>query len=728
MKFIKKFFEDKVRVGVLVVCLLILSVVGFSLVTKYTLALDTSYHTGIKNLKYYNQGNYASVKYCLGSKTVATSGCGATSLAVIASSFTSSKYTPKYVANWICDHGHRDNGKGGGGTPWYYFTMDEMLDEFELEVETLFKKKGLVGKDAGQTYDSTEGNAILNAVKQGKGIVLHIPGHYVAVGPNEKCSSNEVYYYNVGRSYENGCYTPKALFKKTYNYKNRCSNEGNCGWKAAFAYNSKGESNIKVRVYFNANGAKLGNDTYYLGSTNNILKASNGNRYYKEYEYTDESIDLPNYGGTTFKMSYKGYKNASPFWNTKKDGSGTKIYQTAGKHDAKYLFSAAGCSLDEDCSITLYGQWKPIEYKIYYVGNGNTGENYTTGHCTSSNKCGLDVYTSGTTYENDIFKHATLQKYDTEVTLRKNRFVKDGYTFVGWATSETGSVKYTNQDVVKNLSSTDGDIIYLYAKWKANTYKIEYNGNGSDGGSTESSTHTYGKSKSLTTNGYTRTNYTFNGWNTEKDGSGVKYKNGQSVKNLTTDSADTFVLYAQWKAEDDTNSDDSLGENITYSVEYNSNGGSGTMESSSYIYNIAGDLATNSYVKEGYVFDGWNTEKDGTGISYVDEQTISNLSSTEEASITLYAQWIKEEDVEIDKVVDDEEKIDDGSENEVEDDFDEEIGDAEEEPGDVKDDSTISDDNIDESPQTGSLAIILVSLIGLGSLIYFVYYCKKLKI
>lgn len=195
-----------------------------------------NYHTGVKNLIYYNQGSspWANQKYCSGSKTVIKSGCGATSLAIITSTFTNKKYDPSYVAKWICNHGHK-----GGGTPWKFFTMKSMLEDFDLEVETLFAKEGKVKGNAGKKYDSIEGNAILNAVKQGKGIILHIPGHYLAVGPNQKCSSKEVYLYNVGRKSHNGCYTPKELFNKTYNYKNRCTDKGNCGWKAAFAYNGK---------------------------------------------------------------------------------------------------------------------------------------------------------------------------------------------------------------------------------------------------------------------------------------------------------------------------------------------------------------------------------------------------------------------------------------------------------------------------------------------------------
>lgn len=715
-----KTFSEIFRTKSIIICLLLIIIMITSFVIKDTFALD-DFSTGIKNLKYYNQGNYSSVKYCSGTYNVAKNGCGATSLAIMTSTFTNSKYDPKYVANWICEHGHK-----GGGTPWKFFTMEEMLEDFELEVETLFQKTGKVKGDAGQEYSSTEGNAILNAVKQGRGIVLHIPGHYVAIGPNEQCSDNEVYYYNVGRSSDNGCYTPKKLFEKTYNYKKRCTNNGNCGWKAAFAYNGKSASQFKVRVYFNSNGAQLGNDSYYLDSSNNILQGSNNYKYYKEYGYNDTGIDLPNHNGTTFKMSYDGYKNTSPFWNTQADGNGEKIYQTKGIHDAKELCDAS----NSDCSITLYGQWEPIEYKIHYVGNGNTGENYTTGHCTSNGKCGLDVYTSGTEYDYDTatFKHATKHYYDTEIVLRKNRFVKEGYTFSGWASSSSGNAEYNDQDLVTNLTTIDGNVVYLYAKWIINTYTIKYDGNGSDGGTTEDSIHEYGAKKTLTTNGYTRNGYIFNGWNTKKDGSGVSYNDSQSVKNLVPNNDGVLTLYAQWIEENNT--DNSSKEIVTYYVKYDSNDGTGTMPNSTHIYNKGSDLNSNNFTRDDYVFEGWNTTANGTGKSYADGQTIFDLATTNETTVTLYAQWIKNEIEEIDKTNEETDSIDDNTTDEPEDNYEYELIDAEEEPGDAeeeKNQETGSNSNDVNNPSTGSLANILVILIGLGSLGCFIYYYKKIK-
>lgn len=182
---------------------------------------------------YYNQGDYKSVKFCSGSKTVAGSGCGATSFAVVASSLVDKKYDPKAVANWLCKNGH-----GGGGLSASWFTNKTFLNQFKLSSKKLFDNGNYQG-NSGKSYKKSQGEKILDAVKSGKGVVLYIPGHYVAVGPNKECTANQVYLYDVGNRMLNGCYNTKTLFAQTKNNKNRCLADGNCGWKAAWAFTAK---------------------------------------------------------------------------------------------------------------------------------------------------------------------------------------------------------------------------------------------------------------------------------------------------------------------------------------------------------------------------------------------------------------------------------------------------------------------------------------------------------
>jgi uncharacterized repeat protein (TIGR02543 family) len=106
----------------------------------------------------------------------------------------------------------------------------------------------------------------------------------------------------------------------------------------------------------------------------------------------------------------------------------------------------------------------------------------------------------------------------------------------------------------------------LYARWSAISYTIAFDGNGATSGTTSLIAAEYGKSYTLTSNGFSRkylvtydanggsvspaseeSIYQFAGWNTKADGSGTSYNNGASVKNLRSTEG-TFTLYAKWNA------------------------------------------------------------------------------------------------------------------------------------------------------------------------------------
>ena len=212
--------------------------------------------------------------------------------------------------------------------------------------------------------------------------------------------------------------------------------------------------------------------------------------------------------------------------------------------------------------------------------------------------------------------------YDTARNLSKNTYTKEGYTFKGWNTSADGKgTSYNDEAVVENLAVSGN--ITLYAKWEANNYEIVFNSNHANTEGTMSNlSMTYDTSKALTINAYTLSGYTFDGWNTKPDGTGTNYTNGEAVNNLTT--SGTITLYAKWKAN-------------TYTVVFEKNTGTGTMENQTITYDEATKLTKNAYTKEGYTFVSWNTEPDGTGTSYSDEESVKNLATS--GNVTLFAQY-----------------------------------------------------------------------------------------
>ena len=79
-------------------------------------------------------------------------------------------------------------------------------------------------------------------------------------------------------------------------------------------------------------------------------------------------------------------------------------------------------------------------------------------------------------------------------------------------------------------------------KMLAPTYTVTYDANGGSGTMTDqNSPYAYGAVATVLTNGFTRSGYTFTGWNTQADGKGTSCKAGDSI-NVTGN----IILYAQW--------------------------------------------------------------------------------------------------------------------------------------------------------------------------------------
>jgi uncharacterized repeat protein (TIGR02543 family) len=195
-----------------------------------------------------------------------------------------------------------------------------------------------------------------------------------------------------------------------------------------------------------------------------------------------------------------------------------------------------------------------------------------------------------------------------------------GYVFDSWNTLSTGA-----GTTVTSSSTVDSSITKLYAIYKLLSYEVAFNANGGVG-TMPNESFTYATLQDLTANAFTRANYTFLGWNTVSDGSGTTYADKASVINLTETAGATVTLYAVWQG-------------FSYSVAFNSNSGSGIMSSQSFYYGAAQNLTANVFTRSGFTFNGWNTASDGSGTAYADKASVSNLTETAGATVTLYAQW-----------------------------------------------------------------------------------------
>ena len=199
------------------------------------------------------------------------------------------------------------------------------------------------------------------------------------------------------------------------------------------------------------------------------------------------------------------------------------------------------------------------------------------------------------------------------------------YSQVAVYNGSDGSYTYSNSTSLYKYG------VIIISDYGVEEYTVTYNSNLSSVSSNysdETTTDTVASDDSWTvldSSTYSLDGYVLSSWNTESDGSGTAYGAGATYDEgtLTGD----LTLYAQW-------------EPISYTISFNGNGStSGSMSSITAYYDTEYTLTENSYTKTGYTFTGWNTESDGSGTSYDDEETISNLTTTDGDTITLYAQW-----------------------------------------------------------------------------------------
>lgn len=208
---------------------------------------------------------------------------------------------------------------------------------------------------------------------------------------------------------------------------------------------------------------------------------------------------------------------------------------------------------------------------------------------------------------------------------------RTGYTFLGWNTVSNGTGAMVKDGDVYTI---DGNQT-LYAQWKANVYEIKLDAQGATSLGTIAYYEKYNVGNFKTSdcaNGIstitvpTKTGYTFGGYYTDKGGHGTQYVDASgNILSSPKTFSENRTLYAKWTAN-------------TYTVKYNANGGTGDMTALLVTYDTSVRLSSNLFDRTGYTFAGWSTTADGT-VTYVDKQSIKNITATDGAVIDLYAVW-----------------------------------------------------------------------------------------
>ena len=299
---------------------------------------------------------------------------------------------------------------------------------------------------------------------------------------------------------------------------------------------------------------------------------------------------------------------------------------------------------EADVIVPLRAVWEANRYTVLFSSNGGVG---TMG---------------GAQFE-----------YGTEANLASNKYTKTGYTFVGWATTETGDVMFADGMSISNLTADVDGSVTLYAVWSVNSYTIEFDSAG--GSEVTSITNDYGTAVTAPA-APEKTGYTFAGWMPELPATmpasnsvltaqwttnsytiAFDSAGGSKVTSITNDygtavtapadptktgytfagwmpelpatmPASNSVLTAQWNPN-------------PYTVTFNANHGEGDMSDVEMHmeYDTAANLPSNKYTKVGHSFAGWDTNDVADVVVFADGATVSNLTSEADGVVSLRAVW-----------------------------------------------------------------------------------------
>ena len=295
-------------------------------------------------------------------------------------------------------------------------------------------------------------------------------------------------------------------------------------------------------------------------------------------------------------------------WTTNKDGTGT-AYQPGSQYS--YNRDSDGGT------VTLYAVWTPWKYTVRYDKN-------------------VPASSSSQTVSNMPADQTKTE--EVNLTLSSNKPSRNGYIFNGWQAQINGkAVDYQPGATLSYDPDVKGSVITLKAKWTAWKHTIHYDKNVPASSSSqtvanmpEDDTKTFDITKTISSTKPSRNGYIFNGWNTQKDGKGTAYASGAAYKH--DQNGGTVTLYAQWTPWKHT---------VTYDKNVDPSSSSQT------VTNMPGNqtktfdeklmISSTKPSRNGYIFNGWNTQKNGKGTAYASGAEYKHDQNGN--TVTLYAQW-----------------------------------------------------------------------------------------
>ena len=274
--------------------------------------------------------------------------------------------------------------------------------------------------------------------------------------------------------------------------------------------------------------------------------------------------------------------------------------------------------------ITVYAKWDSRQYEVTF-------------------------HTNQDDYKKDIEKITEIPEDDTlydgkykDAKVSEENFPqpvkpKDATEFLGWYEKNKNG-RFVKANLHKPIKNND---THLYAKWKYDYLELKYDLNlpATDKvegkAPTDSNSYIKDAKAQATDVGNVKVNggkKVFVGWSETKDGS-----SGLILPSETVLMDKSKTLYAQWKEIPDL---------PTTKVTYDANGGVGdqyvveeiiTNDSHKVLGNGEGEKI--NYTREGYVFKGWNRDKNATKAEFQKDDEVTVTSLDESTNNYIYAIW-----------------------------------------------------------------------------------------
>lgn len=316
-------------------------------------------------------------------------------------------------------------------------------------------------------------------------------------------------------------------------------------------------------------------------------------------------------------------------------------------------------------NLTLTGQWSfvPDTYTVSYDLNGGAGtaplphDSYD--YSALAEKSGCDTTQSGIPFGASI----TLQALPDDVQVPKGTY------FAGWSLEEpaednlstikTQSPGAEVDDETLEASEAKDHHVTLYAVYKpVGTATVEFDATPAEGGTVTLRSGSFTVTGSNVTGvdvvstAEPKAGWHFAGWYEKK--SDGKLESVSAINDaILTVTAAMMQEKLNSLTENRTLRYVAVFEPNTFTIHYEPNypiidagAQSGAMGNQTFSANASRNLKLNQFQCKGYTFDGWTTEKNGTGVFYSDGAAFTQTVE-HNGRVTLYAKWERLPDVTI---------------------------------------------------------------------------------